>query len=119
MAGASRVLFITRCFLPKPVGPAPSSSDFAKTSADIAKRRHSDVRMAELRPNDDLVASHAVDDVHLVAKKPNAASFAVPPKVFDIFAVRRRGREHVERHYAKPMVIDTFLNRLDALTASR
>ncbi|HYD07533.1 MAG TPA: glycosyltransferase family 4 protein [Reyranella sp.] len=139
--------------------------------AEIEKRRLDNVRLAELQPNEALATALSAGDIHLVPQNPQAASFAVPSKVYNIMAVGRpfvatalpdstlwqlqkqsgaflcvppdeplsfaeavlkladdphlraelgrRGREFVEQHYAKPLILSAFSSRLDALVAQR
>ncbi|MBN9088383.1 MAG: glycosyltransferase [Reyranella sp.] len=139
--------------------------------AEIEKRHLDNVRLAELQPNEALGTALAAGDIHLVPQNPQAASFAVPSKVYNIMAVGRpfvatalpdstlwllqkqsgaflcvppnepssfaeavlkladdphlraelgrRGREFVEQHYAKPLILSAFSSRLDALVAQR
>jgi len=139
--------------------------------ADIENRGLDNVRVAELQPNEGLATALAAGDIHLVPQNPQAASFAVPSKVYNIMAVGRpfvatalpdstlwrlqkqsgaflcvppneplsfaeavlkladdpqlrrelgrRGREFVEQHYAKPLILSAFSSRLDALVAGR
>lgn len=139
--------------------------------AQIERRHLGNVRLAELRPNEALGTALAAGDIHLVPQNPQAASFAVPSKVYNIMAVGRpfvatalpdstlwhlqkqsgaflcvppnepssfaeavpkladdphlrtelgrRGREFVEQHYAKPLILSAFSSRLDALVAQR
>lgn len=146
-----------------------SGNQASELAADIARRGLPNVRMAELQPNDGLATALGAGDIHLVPQNPDAASFAVPSKVFNIMAVGRpfvatalpgstlwrlqrqsgaflcvspdepwtfaeavlrladdpdlrrelgrRGREFVEQHYAKPLVLGAFMSRLDALAA--
>jgi colanic acid biosynthesis glycosyl transferase WcaI len=139
--------------------------------AEIEKRQLDNVRLAELQPNEALGTALAAGDIHLVPQNPQAASFAVPSKVYNIMAVGRpfvatalpdstlwhlqkqsgaflcvppneplsfaeavlkladdphlraelgrRGREFVEQHYAKPLILSAFSSRLDALVTQR
>jgi colanic acid biosynthesis glycosyl transferase WcaI len=56
---------------------------------DIARRGLGNVRMTRLQPNEGLTTALAAGDIHLVPQNPDAASFAVPSKVFNIMAVGR------------------------------
>jgi colanic acid biosynthesis glycosyl transferase WcaI len=148
-----------------------NGNQVAELSAEILRRGLANVRLAELQPNEGLATALAVGDIHLVPQNPQAASFAVPSKVFNIMAVGRpfvatalpdstlwrlqrqsgaflcvppdepwsfaeavlrladdeqlrrelgrRGREFVEQHYAKPLILGEFMSRVDALAASR
>jgi colanic acid biosynthesis glycosyl transferase WcaI len=58
-------------------------------AAEIARRQLDNVRLAELRPHEDLSAALAQGDVHLVPQNPEAAAFAVPSKVYNIMAAGR------------------------------
>ena len=143
----------------------------AEISADIARRRLANVRLATLQPNEPLAKALAIGDIHLVPQNPQAACFAVPSKVFNIMAVGRpfvatalpgstlwqlqhssgaflcvppdepwsfaeavlrladdaqlrcelgrRGRQFVEQHYAKPVILGELMSRVDALAADR
>jgi len=61
----------------------------AEISAEIARRRLANVRLAALQPNEPLAKALAIGDIHLVPQNPQAACFAVPSKVFNIMAVGR------------------------------
>ncbi len=139
--------------------------------AEIERRHLDNVRLTELQPNEALATALAAGDIHLVPQNPQAASFAVPSKVYNIMAVGRpfvatalpdstlwhlakqsgaflcvppneplsfaeavlkladdphlraelgrRGREFVEQHYAKPLILSAFSSRLDALVPQR
>ncbi|SKA30443.1 colanic acid biosynthesis glycosyl transferase WcaI [Enhydrobacter aerosaccus] len=58
-------------------------------AAEIAQRRLGNVKLAELRPNEDLARALCAGDIHLVPQNPQAAAFAVPSKVYNIMAVGR------------------------------
>lgn len=66
-----------------------NGSQVGEIAADIARRGLANVRMARLQPNEGLVTALAAGDIHLVPQNPDAASFAVPSKVFNIMAVGR------------------------------
>jgi colanic acid biosynthesis glycosyl transferase WcaI len=55
----------------------------------ISRLGLTNIRLAELQPNEALGAALAAGDIHLVPQRPDAAAFAVPSKVFNIMAVGR------------------------------
>jgi colanic acid biosynthesis glycosyl transferase WcaI len=57
--------------------------------SEIARKRLENVRLAELQPNEGLATALSAGDIHLVPQNPQAASFAVPSKVYNIMAVGR------------------------------
>lgn len=57
--------------------------------SEIARRRLENVRLTELQPNEGLATALSAGDIHLVPQNPQAASFAVPSKVYNIMAVGR------------------------------
>jgi colanic acid biosynthesis glycosyl transferase WcaI len=148
-----------------------NGSQATELCAEIARLGLTNIRLSELQPNEALGTALAAGDIHLVPQRPDAASFAVPSKVFNIMAVGRpfvatalpdsvlwrlqrqsgaflcvppddpltfaeavtkladdsrlrqelgqRGREFVERHYAKPRVLGHLMSRLDAFAMAR
>jgi colanic acid biosynthesis glycosyl transferase WcaI len=57
--------------------------------AEIAVRGLANVSLADLLPDDGLSKGLAEGDIHLVPQDPDAASFAVPSKAFNIMAAGR------------------------------
>jgi colanic acid biosynthesis glycosyl transferase WcaI len=57
--------------------------------AQITALGLTNIHLAELQPNEALGTALAAGDIHLVPQRPDAASFAVPSKVFNIMAVGR------------------------------
>jgi colanic acid biosynthesis glycosyl transferase WcaI len=148
-----------------------NGSQATELIAEIARLGLTNIRLSELQPNEALGTALAAGDIHLVPQRPDAASFAVPSKVFNIMAVGRpfvatalpdsvlwrlqrqseaflcvppddpltfaeavtkladdsrlrqelgqRGREFVERHYAKPRILGHLMSRLDAFAMAR
>jgi len=66
-----------------------NGNQMAELAAEIARRRLTNIRLAELQPNEGLSTALAAGDIHLVPQNPDAAAFAVPSKVFNIMAVGR------------------------------
>jgi colanic acid biosynthesis glycosyl transferase WcaI len=56
---------------------------------EIKRLGLTNIRLAELQPNEALGTALAAGDIHLVPQRPDAAAFAVPSKVFNIMAVGR------------------------------
>jgi colanic acid biosynthesis glycosyl transferase WcaI len=61
----------------------------AELTAEIARLGLTNIRLADLQPNEPLGTALAAGDIHLVPQRPDAAAFAVPSKVFNIMAVGR------------------------------
>ena len=87
--------------------------------------------MAVGRP---FVATALPDSTLWLLQKQSGAFLCVPPNEPSTFAeavlkladdphlraeLGRRGREFVEQHYAKPLILSAFSSRLDALVAQR
>lgn len=66
-----------------------NGNQVTELASEIARRRLTNVRLAELQPNVGLATALAAGDIHLVPQNPDAAAFAVPSKVFNIMAVGR------------------------------
>ena len=66
-----------------------NGSQVAALAADVAQRGLANVRLTELTPQEGLGPALAAGDVHLVPQNPDAATFAVPSKAYNIMAVGR------------------------------
>jgi len=60
-----------------------------RLAAEIAARGLTNIRLAELIPQESLSEALAGGDIHLVPQDPDAADFAVPSKVYNIMAAGR------------------------------
>lgn len=66
-----------------------NGSQGPEISAEIARRQLDNIRLTQLQPHEALATALAVGDIHLVPQNPEAATFAVPSKVFNIMAAGR------------------------------
>ncbi|MBS0540807.1 MAG: glycosyltransferase [Proteobacteria bacterium] len=66
-----------------------NGNQMSELAAEIERRQLTNIRLAELQPNEGLSTALAAGDIHLVPQNPDAAAFAVPSKVFNIMAVGR------------------------------
>lgn len=66
-----------------------NGSQAAELLAEITRLGLTNIHLVDLQPNEALGSALAAGDIHLVPQRPDAATFAVPSKVFNIMAVGR------------------------------